>query len=100
MLTTHLQLMPRSKCLELFLHSPLRFHGAVHNETNTSLPDLIFTKEMFVLRRPVGIYFELKSEILISHTSSSTEQSTCFSRGRHVDIFQFTKYVVLKLCRS
>jgi hypothetical protein len=28
-LTAHLHLVPRSKCVELYLHSPIRLHGLV-----------------------------------------------------------------------
>jgi hypothetical protein len=30
-LSTHLQLVPRSRMVELYLHSPIRFHGIVLN---------------------------------------------------------------------
>jgi hypothetical protein len=30
-LTTHLHLMPRSRMVELYLHSPIWLHGIVHN---------------------------------------------------------------------
>jgi hypothetical protein len=39
-LTTHLHLVPRSRMVELYMHSPIRLHGAVLNQwsTGTTLP--------------------------------------------------------------
>jgi hypothetical protein len=52
--TTHFHLVPRSKMVELYLHSPIHLHGVVLNQLSTGttlalpLPFIVLTDESYL----------------------------------------------------